>query len=442
MTYNEAVIEIEEIPKFTIKNPLEETRGFYNFLKQRIGFREEQLGKIIHVAGTNGKGSVCSFLNSICIEAGCKTGLFISPHLVTTTERFMINGIKIKEEEFVEVYERLKLLVKQYNEIKKDYNPTYFETLFFIMLLDFMNKELDYLILETGLGGLLDTTNIVEKPVLNIITEIGFDHMAYLGNTIEAIALQKAGIIKEGAKLVFTDKREEASQVIENTAKSKNVEYIKIHKNSYKINAITKNFIDFSVCNRYYEYNDVRINISALYQVENATLAMVAAEELKDTRISKDMIKKGISKMKWPGRMEEILPGILVDGAHNEDGIEAFCNTLKSVYEDNDIIVVFSAVNDKRYESMVKMILALPNVSNLVFTHIPGSRGTSLEELVASTKGFTDKEINAFEEISEAVDFGLSLREKQGEKSRVFFVGSLYLVGIIKDYFCEKGLEK
>lgn len=442
MTYNEAVIEIEEIPKFTIKNPLEETRGFYNFLKQSIGFREEQLGKIIHVAGTNGKGSVCSFLNSICIEAGCKTGLFISPHLVTTTERFMINGIKIKEEEFVEVYERLKLLVKQYNEIKKDYNPTYFETLFFIMLLDFMNKELDYLILETGLGGLLDTTNIVEKPVLNIITEIGFDHMAYLGNTIEAIALQKAGIIKEGAKLVFTDKREEASQVIENTAKSKNVEYIKIHKNSYKINAITKNFIDFSVCNRYYEYNDVRINISALYQVENATLAMVAAEELKDTRISKDMIKKGISKMKWPGRMEEILPGILVDGAHNEDGIEAFCNTLKSVYEDNDIIVVFSAVNDKRYESMVKMILALPNVSNLVFTHIPGSRGTSLEELVASTKGFTDKEINAFEEISEAVDFGLSLREKQGEKSRVFFVGSLYLVGIIKDYFCEKGLEK
>ena len=444
MTYEEAVFNIEEIPKFTTKNPLEETKGFYHFLQgagSSCSFRESQLGKIIHVAGTNGKGSVCAFLQSICMEAGRKVGMFTSPHLVTTRERFQINGQMVSEEAFVESYEELQNYLEEYHRICPQYQPTYFETLFFMMLFLFYRESLDYLILETGLGGRLDTTNVMEHPVVSIITEIGFDHMAYLGDTIEKIAFEKAGIVKEGVPVVFVDRKKEASDVILKKVKENGCLCTKVSRNVYKISRIQKKSIDFSVSNRYYEYSSLTLHTSALYQVENAVAAISAVAYLEDDALTESAIQNGISNMRWPGRMEEVLPGVYVDGAHNEDGIDAFVQSLQGLFAKETYTIVFSAVNDKRYESMIQKVCLLEGLEKVVVTQIPGSRGVELKTFVNEFHKYTDKEIHAYEELEGAAEYALSNR---GDKELVFFVGSLYLVGMLKDYLkrrCEKGLE-
>lgn len=438
MTYEQAVAQIEEIPRFTTKNPLEKTRDFYKYIQGNasgIDFKEEQLGKIIHVAGTNGKGSVCAFLQSILMEAGKKVGMFTSPHLVTTTERFQINGKMVSENAFVLAYERLQDIIEKYHRDHPEYYPTYFETLFFIMLLLFYQEKIDYLILETGLGGRLDTTNVIENPVVTVITEIGFDHMAYLGDTIEKIASEKAGIIKKNVPVVFVDRKMEASEVIQKKAEENGCLCTKVSRNVYKIHRIKKKSIDFSVSNRYYEYSSLTLHTSAIYQVENAVTAISAIAFLEDEAITDSAIEDGIAKMKWPGRMEEVLPNVYVDGAHNEDGIDAFTQSVEKLFSEDSYTIIFSAVNDKRYESMIKKICNLSGLRQIVVTQIPGSRGVELETFIDEFQKNTDKEIHAYEELEQAAEFALSNR---GDKDIVFFVGSLYLVGMLKDYLTKR----
>ena len=221
-TYEQAQDYILEVPKFTTKNPLEETRGFYHFLQTR-GYQEEKLGKIIHIAGTNGKGSVCAFMDAVCRESGYRVGMFTSPHLISMRERFVIDGEMVSEEAFLEAFWWLEEAIDAYHEQKADYQPTFFERLFFMSLFLFQRAGVDISIMETGLGGRLDTTNVFEHPSVCVITEIGLDHMAYLGDTIEKIAEEKAGIIKEGSPVVFVDKRPESTVVIEKRAAKRNI---------------------------------------------------------------------------------------------------------------------------------------------------------------------------------------------------------------------------
>ena len=364
-TYKQAEEYILEVPKFTTKNPLEETRGFYQFLQKR-DYKEESLGKIIHIAGTNGKGSVCSFVNSVCLESGYHVGMFTSPHLITMRERFMIDGEMVSEEAFLDAFFWLEEAIDAYHEISPDYQPTFFERLFFMSLCLFQKAGVDISIMETGLGGRLDTTNVMEKPSVCVITEIGLDHMAYLGETIEQIAGEKAGIIKPGIPVVYADKRGESSVVIERIAKEKEACCYKVSKNAYKINKIQKKCIDFSVCSRYYDYVRLVVETAAVYQVENATIAMSALEVLKEkeqlTQITQETMRSGIRKMRWPGRMEEVLPQVFIDGAHNEDGVEAFLASVKAGWQQEDgkrCFLIFSAVNDKKYDKMIEMLAEL-----------------------------------------------------------------------------------
>lgn len=246
--YKEAEQYLNEVPRFTTKNPLEETRGFYQYLlsaESGTGLQETQLGIIIHVAGTNGKGSVCAYMDSICRESGYHTGLFTSPHLVTTRERFRIDGEMVSEEEFVEAFNWLAEQIDCYHKHRESYQPTYFERLFFMMLWLFAKAGVEVTVLETGLGGRLDTTNVVEHPSLTMITEIGMDHMAYLGDTLEKIAGEKAGIIKSGVPVVYFDKRKETSAVLWQKAAEVGAECFKVSKNAYKINGIQKNALIF-----------------------------------------------------------------------------------------------------------------------------------------------------------------------------------------------------
>lgn len=435
-TYKQAEEYILEVPKFTTKNPLEETKGFYQFLQKR-DYKEERLGKIIHIAGTNGKGSVCSFINSVCLESGYHVGMFTSPHLITMRERFVIDGEMVSEEEFLDAFLWLEAEMDAYHKLCPEYQATFFERLFFMSLFLFQRAGVDISIMETGLGGRMDTTNVMEKPSVCVITEIGLDHMAYLGETIEQIAGEKAGIIKQGIPVVFADKRPESSVVIEKMAGEKGAYCHKVSKAAYKINEIQKKCIDFSVCSLYYDYVRLTVETAAVYQVENAAIAVRALEALKEkeqlNQLTKEAIQDGIRKMRWPGRMEEILPQVFIDGAHNEDGVEAFLMSVRAGWQQETgkrCFLIFSAVNDKKYDKMIEMLAELSCVTDFCITRIPGQRGVKIDELEKQFRIYTNRDIHVFEEIRDAFAFCM---HHKGEKDVVYIVGSLYLAGIIED---------
>lgn len=435
-TYKQAQDYILEVPKFTTKNPLEETRGFYRFLQTR-DYREEKLGKIVHIAGTNGKGSVCAFMDAVCRESGYHVGMFTSPHLVTMRERFVIDGKMVSKEDFLEAFWWLEQAIDAYHEQKEDYQPTFFERLFFMSLFLFQKAGVDISIMETGLGGKLDTTNVLEQPSVCVITEIGLDHMAYLGDTIEKIAEEKAGIIKPEIPVVFIDKRPESTVIIEQTAAERKTCCHKVLKNEYKINEIQKKSIDFSLCSQYYNYIGLVVDTAAIYQVENAAIAVRALEVLKEKEelagITKETIQRGIRNMRWAGRMEEVLPQVYIDGAHNEDGVEAFLESVRAGWQQEEgkqCFLIFSAVNDKKYDNMIEMLTKLSYVTDFCITRIPGQRGVNINELEKQFRTHTDRNIHVFEEIKDAFEFCM---HRKGEKDVVYIVGSLYLAGLVED---------
>ncbi|HBV83117.1 MAG TPA: hypothetical protein DEB74_10060 [Lachnospiraceae bacterium] len=442
---------LEEVPKFAKKNPLEDTRKFYMYIQNCSGgkYCEERLGKIIHVAGTNGKGSVCAYLQSICKESGYRTGMFTSPHLMTTRERFCVDGNILSEEEFLNAFYWLSDQITTYHAIAPEYNPTYFERLFFMGIYVFAKAQVDVLLLETGLGGRLDTTNIIKNPILTIITEIGLDHMEYLGDTIDKIAAEKAGILKAGVPVIFSDRKKAASAVLCEKAQKLSCKCHAVSEKDYKINEIQKKFIDFSVVSRYYDYGRLIVDTTAVYQVENAAIAIRAAEVLKRDcgfeTITIKSIKNGIRKMHWACRMEEVLSGVYIDGAHNEDGIAAFVQSLKvtPIFTDTKhqfdkrCVLIFSVVRDKQYNKMIEMLCELPMVTDFVITHIPGERGAKLAELRSIFDRYAGKNtqgIYTYEKIEDAVAFGLSVGKDGG---RVYIVGSLYLAGIVEKFFAN-----
>ena len=433
--YYEAEKFIAEVPRFTTKNPLEETKGFYGFLQTEID--EKQLGKIVHVAGTNGKGSVCAFLNQVFLESGYHVGMFTSPHLITTRERFVIDGEMVSEDAFVEAFNWLSDKIIAYRAFRRDYTPTYFERLFFMGMYLFAKAGVEVTVLETGLGGRLDTTNVINNPVLCIITEIGIDHVAYLGDTIEKIAYEKAGIIKPNVPVVLWERKKEAFDVLAKKASECDSSCHAVSKKEYKIIEINKKCIDFSVVSRYYDYGRIIINTSAIYQVENAVLAIRACEVLmRECGFERLHVKEGIQKMYWPARMEEIIPNVYIDGAHNEDGMEAFVDSLKNAADLERCMLIFSVVQDKQYDKMIELLCSLDQVTEFVLTQIPYERGAGTDLLVKRFRDYTDKEISVFEQIEDAVLYCLEKRNSQA--CDIYIVGSLYLAGAVRKLLEER----
>ncbi len=433
--YAEAEQFISEVPKFTSKNPLEETRGFYSFIEEEI--KEEQLGKLLHVAGTNGKGSVCAFLQQVLLESGYHVGMFISPHLITTRERFVIDGEMVSEEAFVAAHNWLCGKITAYQEVKKEYVPTYFERLFFMGMYLFATAGVEVTILETGLGGRLDTTNVIKNPTLCVITEIGLDHMQYLGDTAAQIAAEKAGIMKPKVPVVFLEQNREVFDVLWKKASECGCVCYNISKKQYKINENKKKCIDFSVVSRYYDYGRIILNTAALYQAENAAIAIRACEVLmQECGFDKLRVKEGIEKMRWPGRMEEILPDVYIDGAHNEDGIEAFADTVQHAADSGNCMLVFSAVRDKQYDKMIERLCSIGRAAEFVVTQLPGERGAELDVLADKFRECTEKEVHMFADIKDAFFYCL---DKRNDSVRdIYIVGSLYLAGAVRKLLEER----
>lgn len=424
-TYEEAVAYIENIPKFTTKNKLEHTRKCLDLLGSPDKDR-----KIIHVAGTNGKGSVCAFLSSMLEQGGFRCGLFTSPHLVKINERFQINEVMISDQRFTEAFTEVKNLADRLVE-EGDYHPTYFEFLFLMGMIVFKQEDVDYIVLETGLGGRLDATNSVLSPMACVITSISLDHVEYLGDTIEKIAGEKAGIMKKGVPVIFDGNRKEAAEVIKARAEELGCPWYEVKESRQKLLNYTPEGIRFLSASGVYGETELFVPFIARYQMMNAALALETMGVLREEHgLEKETLIKGIGGAKWQGRMETILPGVIVDGAHNEDGIARFVETVSYFQKEYPITLLFSTVADKEFPDMIKRVCKGLQFANVVTTEIWGSRKQSAKELAELFRLNGCSQV--FVEPNPGKAFELAY-EKKGD-GLLFVAGSLYLVGEIKDY--------
>lgn len=433
MNYIEAVDYIAEVPKFTKKNKAENTVE----LLRRLGHPEEKM-KIIHVAGTNGKGSVCAFTESILRHAGKRTGLFISPHLVKLNERFQINQEAVSDEVFLEAFCQVKTAIDAMVE-EGFYHPTYFEILFAVGMVIFAREQVEYLVMETGLGGRLDATNTVAHPIATLITSISLEHTEYLGDTVEQIAWEKAGIIKPGVPVIYDGRNRAVEKVIVEMAKEKNAPAYPYYAEMSEILDRTDKNIDFVLNNRYYDYKTVRVPYLADYQIVNSSLAMITVRVLdKEKQISDQTILQGIADTRWSGRMETVMPGVVLDGAHNAAGIEEFLKTVRMVQKTQPVSMLFSVVVEKDYEKMIREICEGADFTSIVVTQIEGDRKVAAEELAEVFRKYTQAQVTAKETVREAFETAL---EQKGD-GMLFCAGSLYLIGEIKAVISSQSVQK
>lgn len=441
-TFEEAVNYLYDVPRFTKKNTLEDTKAYL----QCLGNPDEKM-KIIHVAGTNGKGSTCAYMRSILEAAGYRVAAFTSPHLVDIRERFLINSEMVEKQTFLDaflqIYDSLDWAALEQDSHESQashtngkasgntYHPTFFEYLFFMAMIIFSKEDIDYCILETGLGGRLDATNAVSRKELSVITRISLDHVEYLGDTVAQIASEKAGIMQSGAPVVFTDGVSDATEVFCKRAAELGIRAHSVSKNDYSFLNFRNKTIDFSVHTRYYGYVGFTLHTIARYQMENAALAIRAIEVLDEAQtITAEHLQRGIAACSWQGRMEEIMPGVYVDGAHNEDGIRAFLETVEADGCEGGRKLLFSVVQDKDYAHMIQEVAQSGLFDEIAIAHMHTGRAASLD----SIKQLFDKYPFCKYSLYTKVDTALEalVRDKQ-EEERIYIAGSLYLVGEIKE---------
>lgn len=359
--------------------------------------------KIIHVAGTNGKGSTCKIINEILIEhfknTSIKTGLYTSPHLFSYCERIKINNIDIKDHIF-------NRLINDINNMayKNNIDLTEFELLTAVAFYYFYIMKVDYVILEVGLGGKYDATNVIKNPLLEIITSIDFDHTERLGNTINKIALEKAGIIKENSK-VIVNKNNLGFEVIKKVASLKNAELIEAQKINIKDN---KPLINGEIC---------EFNLSGAYQYENLALAICAIKNL-NLKITNNEIKEALKKVSWKYRLEfNKEKNILTDGAHNPCGVSVLVNHLNEFYIDKKNII-FGCLKTKDYKKMLDLLFRVNNVLNFYFLEFNYPSSLKYDEIEDEYKNKL-KKINSKDELIEILN----------NKTLSVVCGSLYLEG-------------
>ena len=438
MEYRQACRRIEETG--AKKNSVGDLAAFYRWLG-----RPGSASRILHVAGTNGKGSVCAFLTGILSAAGYRVGQFTSPHLVTLRERFWLDGRLIGEETFARLYGLLQERLAGYNRILAQRKEsclelTFFETLFFLFLLWIRQEEPDFVVLEVGMGGMRDATVIAEKPAVTVITKIGLDHCAYLGDTLEQIAVQKAGIFKPGVPAVCWDTCREASQVFTQRAKELSCPLVLVSENEVAFSKIRQNGVDFFMESAYYNDIEARLATPALYQARNAAVAVRVMEQLAPAlRPGKEALKAGLSAMRIRARMEEILPGVFLDGANNPDGIQTFLSSVAARETKQERLLLFSAAADKDTCRMAELLAGSGLFGLAAVTAMDSGRSMdagSLRAVAGILNGKGQKEPLVFDRSDRALEWLLKLQKDR--KAEIYIVGSLYLAGEIVRYAEEK----
>jgi dihydrofolate synthase/folylpolyglutamate synthase len=400
------------LQRFGIKPGLDVIRA----LMQALGNPQERI-KTVHVTGTNGKGSTCAFLESMLREAGHTVGLYTSPHLVRFNERICVNGKEISDAEL----ERLAATVKTAAE-KAGIQPTFFEFTTAIAFLHFIEKKVDIGVIEVGMGGRLDATNIL-NPLVTIITNIGFDHMEHLGDTLEKIAFEKAGIIKPGCVVVTAEKDKKLQAYFKSVCDERKATLVIV---SEVIDAmdVTSTLAGQQFTVEGIMNGPMAITLLGSHQITNALTALVAGKQLqaKGITITDDDIRKGLRKAKWAGRIDIVhrKPLVIMDGAHNLPGMQMLYAFAKKLPRRK--VLVLAMKNDKDVEGMMRLII--PLFDNVIVTQ-GNFKPTPATELAESAKTF-GKPVTAIPDVAEALDAAFRMA---GQEDTILVTGSLYMVG-------------
>lgn len=429
MNYNEAVNYIFGLRKFGNDPGVVRAQKALSLL----GNPEKEL-KVIHVAGTNGKGSVCAYMTNALRKLGYNTGMFTSPHLVRVNERIRINGEMITDAEFLQYFNKVKKVSDKMQQDGGD-GLAFFDYVFVMAVLYFADKKPDYVVLETGLGGKSDATAAITKKELTVITSISHDHTEILGDTLAAIAREKSGIIVGNAPVVFWKTDDETAGIIEEAARKCKTDCYFVDEKSYEIHKIGRKHIDFSVHNRYYENSVFSIQNAGIYQVMNASLALLALSVLdKEGFYDRNLIRDAVANTCWEGRMEEVEENIYVDGAHNPDGIRRFLETAAALKGRGRMYLLFGAVCEKDHDKMIREICTAGCFDGYVITQIQNHRALDINVMEKEFCAYTDKSV-----LVEA-DNGKAYAKAKAmlmEGDLLLCAGSLYLVGAIKELIGE-----
>ncbi len=407
MTYGEAVKYLNETAGFAKKTSLDNVK----YLLGCLGNPQDDLC-FIHVAGTNGKGSTCMFLETLLKERGIRVGVFSSPHILCINERIRIGGQDISNELFAQtcdtVYHAVKKAMKE-----GALHPSFFELLFLMAMAAFQKEQPDYCIIETGMGGRYDATNLI-LPQLCILTTISMDHMEFLGTSLSEIAFHKAGIIKKGIPVISAGQKEEVKSVIYKEAQEKQAPLEILSEDNLNFQEKHGKYIDFLNSNAYDRKRADGKNVLGDFQKENLALALKAAQEIAG-KLEDSVIYQALENIRMPGRMEEVIPGVFVDVAHNIQGIEVFCHTVEKYFLGKKRIL-FGA-SHKNEEDYMREILK--GISEIEFFHtVPiCGRTVNVEEFQ-----------NAFEQMMKNSD----------KDTACFVVGSFYLAGVVKQYITRR----
>lgn len=412
MTYQEALDYIHGISWTFCKPGLERIRE----LCRRLGDPQNSL-KFIHVAGTNGKGSFCSMTESVLRAAGYKTGLYTSPYIRFFNERMCALGEPISNEELAEITE----YVKPFADSMTD-RPTEFELITAVAFEFFKRRGCEVVVLEAGMGGLLDSTNIISSPLLSVITGVALDHVAFLGDTVEKIAATKAGIIKDRRPILFGGEDEAAARVIRETAAEKGSDFFSVDYSRLSINSSTLEGSVFDFCS----HKNMSISLLGLYQPRNAAVVLSAVDILREggMEISEDAVKRGLAAARWAGRFEIISrePLIIFDGAHNAEGIDSAVRSIKHYFKDEKVYVLTGVLKDKDYRAIASR---LSEIADRAFVMTPDSPRALPAKEYAEILSSVGVRAADFESIKEAFFAAREAAKRDGVP--LVCLGSLYV---------------
>lgn len=399
------------------------------FMNEYNNFQKEI--KFIHIAGTNGKGSCTEIINNILVNQGYKVGKFLSPHLIKYNERISINGKDISDEEMTELIEELQPKLDEYSRIK-NVPITLFELETIMGLLYFYRKKVDFVVLETGLGGLYDCTNIITNPLVSIITSIGYDHMHILGDTLPKIAHEKAGIIKENSNTIFFAQSEDVNQVFIKTCEEKDNKLHLVKESDIENFKYDNDF-------QYFDYKDMKniaINLKGLKQINNASICIECIKILRDKgyEISEENLRKGLKSVIHHGRMEVLNqnPLIIFDGAHNEPAINNLNQTIDMYYKDYKKTYIISILKAKDYPKILQLLLE-KNEGTFIFTNGNSTeRYTSNKDLYNEAIKYKKENQEIYmKELEDAIN---EVKSKYDKNNVTFIIGSFYVYGdVIKE---------
>ncbi|OGW63851.1 MAG: hypothetical protein A2222_08090 [Nitrospirae bacterium RIFOXYA2_FULL_44_9] len=442
MGYAGAIDYLYGLQKHGIKLGLDNTVKLLSLL----GNPQEKFHSI-HVAGTNGKGSTSAMIASILQAAGFRTGLFTSPHLVSFTERIRVNNEEITEWEVVELTEEIRSKIEG-----SELNPTFFEFVTAMGLLYFKTKNIDWAVVETGMGGRLDATNVL-LPEAAVITSINYDHSEFLGNTISAIAEEKAGIIKDGVPVITSAQELSVMNVIERRAGEKNADLF-IYGRDFSV-AIKSEDTSGSVFNYNGDscFEDLVIALPGRHQVLNASLALKTIEIVSKKSshhascITHHAIRNGLGNIKWQGRLEFISkePLILIDGAHNPSAAKILADALREIFfkKYRRIILIAGIMSDKNVRGIMAPLL--PLAAEIILTAPAYERAASPQKLAECAAGMGFTNIHLAPTVKEAIDMAINLSafspQPSAKNSELLLItGSFYTIGEAKEILCGRGI--